>query len=362
MVKRVFNFNPGPATLPLEVLEEAAKATVEFNGLGMSILEISHRSKDFEKVLNDCVADVKELLGLPDGYSVLFMGGGASTQFAMVPMNFLPAGGSADYINTGEWSSKAIKEAKLFGTVNVTASSEDKKFSYLPDPKAVPVTPGAAYVHITSNNTIYGTEFFAFPDTGATPLVCDMSSDIMSWKFDASKFALIYAGAQKNIGPAGVTMVIVRQDFLAKANDKIPTMLKYKTQADNNSLYNTPPAGAIFIVGLVMKWMKKNGGLAAMEAKNKAKADLLYAAIDGGAPFYRGTVEKGARSRMNIPFRLPSEELEEKFIKEAKAADLVGLKGHRSVGGCRASIYNAFPIEGVQALADFMKEFAKKNG
>jgi len=362
MVKRVFNFNPGPATLPLDVLEEAAKATVEFNNLGMSILEISHRSKDFEKVLNDCVADVKELLGLPDGYSVLFVGGGASTQFAMIPMNFLPAGGSADYINTGEWSKKAIKEAKLFGTVNVTATSEDKNFSCLPDMQAVKVTPGAAYVHVTSNNTIFGTETFVFPDTGDTPLVCDMSSDIMSWKFDASKFALIYAGAQKNIGPAGVTMVIVRQDFLAKANEKIPTMLKYKTHADNNSLYNTPPAGAIFIVGQVMKWMKRNGGLAVMEAKNKAKADLLYAAIDDGAPFYRGTVEKPARSRMNVTFRLPSEELEAKFIAEAKEGGLVGLKGHRSVGGCRASIYNAFPLEGVQALVDFMKAFAQKNG
>ena len=362
MAKRVYNFNPGPATLPSEVIEEASQGVAEFQGLGMSILEMSHRSKEFEKVLGDAVADLRELLGLPAEYHVIFMGGGASLQFAMVPMNFLPAGGSADYINTGEWATKAIKEAKAFGNVNVLASSEDKKFSYLPDYKKVAFTPGAAYAHITTNNTIYGTQYPDYPATGAIPLVADMSSDFLCRAFDPKQFALIYAGAQKNIGPAGVTMVIVREDFLAQAKAGVPTMLSYKTYTANNSLYNTPPVFAIYVVGLVMKWAKKMGGMAEIERRNRAKAGLLYGTIDELKHFYRGTVEIASRSWMNVPFRLPSETLEEAFLKEAKANQLVGLKGHRSVGGIRASIYNAFPLEGVQALVDFMREFARKNG
>jgi len=362
MATRVFNFNPGPATLPLEVIEEASRGVAEFQNLGMSILEMSHRAKEFEKVLNDAIADLRELLGLPAEYHVIFLGGGASLQFAMVPMNFLPADGCADYINTGEWSSKAIKEAKAMGKVNVLASSEDKKFSYLPDYKHLAFTPGAAYAHITTNNTIYGTQYPDYPSTGDIPLVADMSSDILCRVIDPKQFAMIYAGAQKNIGPAGVTMVIIREDLLARAKAGVPTMLSYKTYTANNSLYNTPPVFAIYVVGLVMKWAKNIGGLAEIERRNRAKAGLLYGTIDELSQFYKGTVEKNSRSWMNIPFRLPSEALEEAFIKEAKASGLVGLKGHRSVGGIRASLYNAFPQEGVKALVDFMREFARKNG
>jgi len=360
MVKRVFNFNPGPATLPLEVLEEAAKATVEFNGLGMSILEISHRSKDFEKVLNDCVADVKELLGLPDGYSVLFMGGGASTQFAMVPMNFLPAGGSADYINTGEWSSKAIKEAKLFGQVEVAYSSEDITFKRVPRDDEYTVAADSQYLYFVSNNTIYGTQFPAMPNKEAM-LIADMSSDILSRPVDVSKFGLIFAGAQKNMGPAGVTVVIIREDLLDRVDDKVPTMLKYKTHAEKDSMFNTPPCFSIYCVGRVMHWLKQMGGVPAIEKINREKAALLYEVIDS-TDFYRGHAEKESRSLMNVAFNLPTPELEAQFIREATAVGLDGLKGHRSVGGCRASIYNAFPREGVEKLVAFMADFAKKNG
>jgi phosphoserine aminotransferase len=362
MVKRVFNFNPGPATLPLEVVEEASRGMLEFNNLGMSIMEISHRSKDFEKVIQEAAADLKELLGLDDRFRVAFMGGGASLQFAMIPMNFLREDGCADYIDTGEWASKAIKEAKLFGKVNVVGSSADKKFSYIPDWKDLAFTPGAAYVHVTSNNTIEGTEFHEFPKTGGLPLIVDMSSDLLARRLDHTQFALIYAGAQKNVGPAGVTIAVVRDDLLAKVKDKLPSMLSYKTHIEKESLYNTPPAFAIYVVGLVMKWVKKEGGVAAIEQRNREKAGLLYDAIDSMPAFYKGTVEKGSRSLMNVTFRLPSEALEEAFVKEAKARELVGLKGHRSVGGIRASLYNALPVEGVRALLELMKDFAKRNG
>lgn len=361
MGNRVFNFNPGPAALPTAVVEEASRGMLEFNNLGMSITEISHRSKDFEKVIQEAAIDMKELLGLDDRFRVAFVGGGASTQFAMVPMNFLREDGCADYIDTGEWASKAVKEAKLFGKVNVVASSADKKFTYIPDVKKVAFTPGAAYVHLTTNNTIEGTEYFEYPDTGDVPLVVDMSSDIMSRKLDYRRFALIYAGAQKNIGPAGVTVVIVRNDLLAKVKDKIPTMLSYKTHIEKESLYNTPPAYAIYVVGLVMKWIKKVGGLAVIGEVNREKASLLYSAIDRMGDYYKGTVDKASRSWMNVTFRLPSEELEEKFAKEAKARSLIGLKGHRNVGGMRASLYNAVTLEAVQALVAFMEEFAAKN-
>lgn len=357
---RKFNFNPGPAILPLEVLETAGRDFVNYKGLGMSMLELSHRSKDFEKVLTKAKADITEILGIPEGYEIIFVGGGASTQFAMVPMNFLAEGKSADYVDTGTWSSKAIKEAKLFGNVNIAASSKEQKFDHIPttfDFKA-----DAAYVHITSNNTIYGTQYKTFPETGNVPLIADMSSDFMSHTFDVSKFSMIYAGAQKNAGPAGVTVVIIKKDMLEKVVDRpIPTMLKYSTHVDNNSLYNTPPVFNIYIVGLVAEWILKQGGLSKIQEINEAKGKLLYDLIDAMPEYYRGTVQKDSRSLMNATFRLPSEELEAKFIEEAKGKNLVGLKGHRSVGGIRVSMYNAMPYEGIETLCAFMKEFAAAN-
>ena len=362
MTKRAHNFNAGPGVLPFEVVEEASRGVLEFGNTGMSIMEMSHRSKEYDQVIREAASDLLELLGSPAGYKALFVGGGASLQFAMVPMNFLPDNGSADYINTGVWASKAVSEAKMIGKVNVVASSEDKKFTYIPDLSKVAFTPGAAYLHITTNNTIYGTEYHTYPDPGNAPLVADMSSNFLSRPFDLTKFSLIYAGAQKNVGPSGVVIVLVREDMLEKTVRTVPTMMNYKTHYTNDSLYNTPPCVNIYVVGLVMKWLKKNGGLADMEQRNIRKAAIVYDAIDGSGGFYRGTVEKESRSRMNIPFRLPSEELEEKFVKEGKAANLIGLKGHRSVGGIRASTYNALPEESCQVLADFMKEFARKNG
>jgi phosphoserine aminotransferase len=360
MPERVHNFNPGPATLPFEVLKEGAKGVVNFNDLGMSIMEISHRSKDFEGLMHDAMADMLGLMGLSaDEYAVVFLGGGASLQFCMVPFNFLSEGKTADYINTGAWSKAAIKEAKLFGKVNIAATSEDKNFSYVPT--AFNLTPDAAYVHVTSNNTIFGTRMTKFPEPGAVPMVCDMSSDFLSRKIDFSRFSLIYAGAQKNIGPAGVTAVIVRKSWVEKAKDGVPTMLSYKTHVSKDSLFNTPPVFPIYMVGLVMKWAKAQGGLEAIEKVNEAKAKIVYDAIDGSGGYYRGTVEPASRSIMNLTFRLASEELEEKFIGEAKKKQLIGLKGHRDVGGCRASMYNALPLEAAEKLADFMEEFRKAN-
>jgi phosphoserine aminotransferase len=361
MTKRIHNFNPGPAALPLPVLEEIQASFLDFAGTGMSVTEVSHRSKPFENIINDAVARVKRLLGVGDEYTVLFIQGGASLQFAMVPMNLLPDGKSADYVNTGTWATKAIKEVKILGkTVRVPASSEDRNFSYIP--QNIDFDPKAAYVHLTSNNTIKGTQWATFPDTKGIPVVCDMSSDIMSRPLDMSRFGLIYAGAQKNIGPAGVCMVIIRKDMLEAAADQLPTMLKYATYAKENSLYNTPPCFTIYTIQLVLKWLEETiGGLEKMDAINRRKAALLYDMMDGGG-FYKATAEKGSRSLMNVTFRLPSEELEKKFIAEATANDLGGLKGHRSVGGCRASIYNATTMASVQALADFMKTFAQKNG
>jgi phosphoserine aminotransferase len=361
MSKRIHNFNPGPAALPLSVLEEIQASFLDFAGTGMSITEISHRSKPFENIINDAVARVKRLLGVADEFTVLFIQGGASLQFAMVPMNLLPDGKSADYVNTGTWATKAIKEVKILGkTARVPATSEDKNFSYIP--QNISFDPNAAYVHLTSNNTIKGTQWPAFPDTKGVPIVCDMSSDVMSRPLDMSRFGLIYAGAQKNIGPAGVCLVIIRKDLLDGAADQLPSMLKYATYAKENSLYNTPPCFTIYTIQLVLKWLDETiGGLEKMDAINRKKAALLYDMMDGDG-FYKGTAEKNSRSLMNVTFRLPSEELEKKFIAEATANDLGGLKGHRSVGGCRASIYNATTIESVQALADFMKTFEQKNG
>ena len=358
--KRIYNFNAGPAALPLPVLEEIQQEFLDFKGSGMSVTEVSHRSKWFDDVANDAVARVKRLLQLDDRYKVLFLQGGASMQFCMIPMNFLADGSSADYVNTGTWSTKAIKEAQILGkTVQVVASSEDRNFAYIP--KNIQFTPDATYVHITTNNTIKGTQWAQLPDTGNVPLIADMSSDIFSRPFDAGRFGLFYAGAQKNMGPAGVCMVVVRDDMLKRVPDNLPTMLKYTTQADKNSMFNTPPCFAIYTVQLVLKWMEETvGGLESMAKVNQQKADLIYGYIDN-SNFYKGTADTDSRSQMNVTFRLPSEELEKKFVAEALTQDLGGLKGHRSVGGCRASIYNPTPLKAVEALVDFMKKFEKAN-
>ena len=358
---RIFNFNAGPAALPLPVLEEIRDSFLNFSGSGMSITEISHRSKWFDDVINDAVARIKRILKLDDRYRVLFVQGGASMQFCMVPMNLLGDGDSADYVNTGTWSTKAIKEAGILGkSINVVASSEDLNFSYIP--RSIPFNADVVYAHITSNNTIKGTQWSTFPDTGGVPIVSDMSSDIFSRPLDMEKFGLIYAGAQKNMGPAGVCLVIIRDDLLARTPDDIPSMLRYSIYAEKNSMYNTPPCFAIYTVQLVLKWLEETiGGLDAMFALNRKKAGLLYDYMDNSG-FYRATAEKESRSLMNVTFRLPSEELEKAFVAEATENGLGGLKGHRSVGGCRASIYNPTPLRAVEALADFMKTFERKNG
>jgi phosphoserine aminotransferase len=358
---RVFNFSAGPAVLPVDVLEEAQRDLLALPGVGMSVLEISHRSKTFDEIIQGCEADMRQLAGIPSNYRVLFLQGGASLQFSMVPLNLLPAGGAADYIVTGVWSQKAVKEAKRVGPVQIAGSTESEKFTRIPAQQELRLDPSAAYVHMTSNNTIYGTEWHWLPDAGNVPLVSDASSDIFSRPIDVAKHALIYAGAQKNLAPAGVTVVIIREDLLARSPATLATMLSYAMHAESKSLYNTPPVFAIYVMRLVMKWLIKQGGLAAIEKHNVRKADKLYAEIDRSG-FYRGHAQKDSRSRMNVTFRLPSEELEKKFASEATAAGLDGLKGHRSVGGMRASLYNAFPEAGVDALVEFMREFEKKNG
>ena len=358
---RIFNFSAGPAVLPLEVLEEVQRDLVSLPGVGMSVLEISHRSKPFDEIIQGCEADLRMLAGIPDDYHVLFLQGGASLQFSMVPMNLLPAGGSADYIVTGVWSQKAVKEAKRVGTVRIAGSTESDKFTRIPKQNELTLDPAAAYVHLTTNNTIYGTEWHYVPSVGDVPLVADASSDIFSRPIEVSKHALIYAGAQKNLAPAGVTLVIARDDIVKRSPASLPTMMQYSVHAENKSLYNTPPVFAIYVMRLVLKWLLKEGGLAAMAKKNERKAGKLYAEIDRTG-FYRGHAQADSRSRMNVTFRLPSEELEKKFVKDATAAGLDGLKGHRSVGGLRASIYNAFPEAGVDSLVDFMKTFETQNG
>ena len=358
---RVFNFSAGPAALPLEVLQQAQAELVNWHGSGMSVMEMSHRGKEYMSIQAEAEADLRELLGIPANYEVLFLQGGASSQFAMVPMNLYRGKASADYLNTGEWSKKAIKEAKKYGAVNVVASSEDKNFSYAPAQSAWKLDPNAAYVHYTPNETIGGVEIFWTPQTGDVPLVADMSSNILSRPIDVSKFGLIYAGAQKNIGPAGLTIVIVRDDLLGKTVAGTPTMFDYATHAENDSMYNTPPTYAIYIAGLVFKMLKAKGGLAAMEKTNRAKAELLYKALDASS-FFNSPVAPENRSLMNVPFTLKNEALDEEFLKAAKARGLVQLKGHRSVGGMRASIYNAMPIEGVQALVNLMQDFEKQHG
>jgi phosphoserine aminotransferase len=361
MKERLFNFNAGPAALPLAVLEEIQSQFVNFRGSGMSILEVSHRSKWFEEVLDDAIARVKRLLKLDDRFEVLFLQGGASLQFAMVPMNLALDGKPVDYVDTGTWSTKAIKEARIQKKdVRVIASSQDKEFTYIP--REIAVTSGASYLHITSNNTIRGTQWKAFPEAQGIPLVSDMSSDIFSRVLDPAPFGLIYAGAQKNAGPAGVTLVVIRKDMIERAPADLPTMLSYKTYAEKKSMFNTPPCFAIYVLQLVAKWLEETvGGIPAMEAVNARKATMLYNYLDS-QEFYRGTAEPRSRSMMNVTFRLPTPELEQQFIAEALDASLGGLKGHRSVGGCRASIYNAVPTEAVETLVVFMKDFVKKNG
>jgi phosphoserine aminotransferase len=353
---RIYNFNAGPAALPLSVLEEIKDSFINFNGSGMSIIEVSHRSKWFDKVINDAVERTKRLLKLDENYHVLFIQGGASMQFCMIPMNFLHDGKSAEYVDTGTWSTKAIKEARIQSKqITIAASSEDKGFSYIP--QNVKFTNNAVYAHITSNNTIKGTQWRTFPDANGVPLVADMSSDIMSRPLDMEQFGLIYAGAQKNIGPAGVCMVIIHDDMLNMVPDGLPSMLKYTTYASKNSMYNTPPCFAIYTIQLVMKWLEETiGGLEKMEEINLKKAKVLYNCLDSSG-FYKGTAEPDSRSIMNVTFRLPNEELEKRFIQEALENGLGGLKGHRSVGGCRASIYNPTSLEAVEALTDFMKNF-----
>ena len=358
---RVFNFAAGPAIMPVPVLEEAQRNLLALPGVGMSVMEISHRSKTFEDILNQAISDVRELAGVPSNYKILMLQGGASLQFSMVPMNLLTAGAVADYIDTGSWGRKAIKEAGRVGKVNVAATTKSDNYSRIPEQAELKCTPGAAYVHMTSNNTIEGTQWKTLPDVGNTPLVSDASSDIFSRPIDVSRHAVIYAGAQKNLGPSGVTLVVIREDMLACSQDTLPTMLNYRVHADNNSLYNTPNTFGVYLLGLTMKWLKSLGGLAAIAKLNERKAAKLYAEIDRSG-FYRGTAQKNSRSLMNVTFRLPTEELEKLFVKETTAAGLDGLKGHRDVGGMRASIYNAFPEEGVDALVEFMREFERKRG
>lgn len=361
LTTRIYNFSSGPAVLPVRVLEEAQRNLLALPGVGMSVLEISHRSQSFEEILHRAESDLRELGGVPDSYAVLFLQGGPSLQFSMVPMNLLTPGTSADYILTGSWAEKAAKEAMRVGQVHVAATTEAERFSRIPRQDELALTPRAAYVHMTSNNTIEGTEWRTLPDVGDVPLVSDASSDIFSRPIDVSRHGVIYAGAQKNIGPAGLTVVIIRKDLLERSSTSLHTMLNYKVHADNGSLYNTPPVFAIYVLGLVMKWGIAQGGLPAMARVNERKAAKLYAEIDRSG-FYRGTAQADSRSLMNVTFRLQSEDLEKRFVKESTAAGLDGLKGHRSVGGMRASLYNAFPEEGVDVLVQFMRDFERRNG
>ena len=360
MNDRIFNFSPGPATLPVSVLETARDEMLNFRGEGLSVMEMSHRSKTFEGILNEAADSVKKVVGFSDNYSVLFLQGGATGQFAAVPLNLAIKGNPGLYVNTGAWSKKAISEAKKLGIdYKVVASSEDKNFNYIPE--NIDLGSDGSYLHITSNNTIFGTQWADYPNTGNIPLVADMSSDIYCRRFDPDLFGLIYAGAQKNAGPAGVTIVIIRNDLLDRSPENIPTIFNYKIFAEQNSLYNTPNCYGIYIVGLVMKWILDQDGIDKLEAINKKKADLIYKTLDG-TDFFRPTAASDSRSIMNITFRLPAEDLEKKFISDATAAGLAGLKGHRSVGGIRASIYNAMQLAGVESLVNFMQTFEKQNG
>ena len=360
-VTRIFNFAAGPAVMPLPVLEEAQRDLVALPGVGMSVMEISHRSKVFEDLMHRAMDDMRALAGIPQNYKILMLQGGASLQFSMVPLNLLSSGATADYIDTGSWGEKAIKEARRVGSVHVAASTKPDNYSRIPAQNELRLTPGAAYVHMTSNNTIEGTQWQSLPDVGDVPLISDASSDIFSRPVDVARHGVIYAGAQKNLGPSGVTVVIIREDLLARSQDSLHTMLNYRVQSENDSLYNTPNTFGIYLLGLTMKWLKSLGGLAGIARINERKAAKLYAEIDRSG-FYRGTAQKTDRSLMNVTFRLGSDELEKMFVKETTAAGLDGLKGHRAVGGMRASIYNAFPEDGVDALVVFMRDFERKRG
>ncbi len=358
---RVYNFSPGPSMLPEPVLKQAAEEMLDYHGTGQSVMEMSHRSPEFEGILHDAEAVLRELMAIPESYRVLFLQGGASTQFAMVPLNLYGERRKADYVVTGMWAKKALSEAKRYGAARAVASSDDKNFTYIPA-----LTPGmfdqqASYAHITTNNTIFGTRYRAIPDTGSLPLVTDMSSSILSEVYDVSKFALIYAGAQKNIGPAGLTVVIIREDLLGHALDITPTMLDYQTHAEAGSLYNTPPCYAVYVAKLVFEWVKAQGGVAAVQRANEERAAILYNFLDESSLF-KGTAVPEFRSLMNVPFVLPSDELNKKFVKEATAQGFINLKGHRSVGGMRASMYNAMPVEGARQLVEFMGTFERTNG
>lgn len=357
---RVYNFSAGPSMLPEEVLKTAAAELLEYGETGQSVMEMSHRSKEYEAIIKQAEADLREIMNIPDNYEVLFLQGGASTQFAMVPMNLMTGSGKADFLITGQWANKAYKEAARYGKARVVASSADKTYTYIPKTQKSDFDPEADYVHICMNNTIYGTKFHTLPDTGDVPLVADISSCILSEPIDVSKFGLLYAGAQKNVAPAGVTIVIIRKDLIGKAMDITPTMLNYATHAENESMFNTPPCYTIYIAGLVFKWIKKIGGLEVMKKHNEKKAAVLYDFLDS-SKLFKGTVVPEDRSLMNVPFITGSEELDAKFVSESKKAGFVNLKGHRTVGGMRASIYNAMPIEGVEKLVEFMKKFEEEN-
>lgn len=361
MTERIFNFSSGPAVLPLPVLEQVQRDLVALPGVGMSVMEISHRSATFEAIISNAEAGIRILAGIPDGYRILFLQGGASLQFSMVPLNLLTEGRTADYLMTGSWADKAAKEARRVGTVHETGSTKADGYSRIPADPECELTPGAAYVHMTANNTIEGTQWHRLPQAGDVPLVSDASSDIFSRPIDVSRFGLVYAGAQKNLGPSGVTLVIIREDLLERSSVSLHTMLSYAVQAENRSLYNTPPAFGIYVLGLVIDWLLGQGGLPAIAAVNERKAGKLYAELDRTG-FWRPTAEKASRSLMNVTFRLATEELEKSFVKESTAAGFDGLKGHRSVGGMRASIYNAFPEDGVDRLVEFMREFERRNG
>ena len=357
---KVFNFNAGPATLPAVVMERAQKEFCDYKGSGCGIMEHSHRHKLFDEVLAHANSNIRTILNVPDTHSIVYIQGGASMQFAMIPMNLYVPGKKMQFADTGTWSSKALKEAQLFGECEVIASSKADKYTYIPDVKAMTPDADASFFHITSNNTIYGTQYQEFPEVEC-PLICDMSSDIMSRPVNVADFGMIYAGAQKNLGPSGLALVIIRKDLVERTPANIPTMLKYSTYTENDSLYNTPPTFGIYMIGLVMQWMKSVGGLTAIEKMNDAKAALLYDAIDNSDGYFRNPVQKDSRSKMNVVFRLPSEELEAKFLKMLGENGMIGLKGHRSVGGLRASIYNAMPIEGVEKLVSLMNDFRKNN-
>ena len=360
-MKRAFNFNAGPAALPLEVLKRAQAELLDFNNTGMSVMELSHRSKDYDSVHNRAKELLMELMEIPSNYDVLFLQGGASLQFAMVPLNLLGEGQVANYILTGVWSQKALDEAKLVGQTRIGASTKENNYTSIPKLSEIDIDPNDAYVHITSNNTIYGTQWQEFPDTGNVPLIADMSSDILSKPIDVSKFGLIYAGAQKNLGPSGVTVVIIRQDLLERTPENLLTMLKYTTHAKSNSLFNTPPTFSIYLLSKVLEYVQEQGGVASLAKQNELKAQMIYEVIDSSDGFYNGHAQADSRSRMNITFTLNSDELTQAFLAESKARGMVGLNGHRSVGGCRASIYNAVPVEACEALRDFMIEFRKNN-